>query len=276
MTTSIHTEESLRAALSTGDRPQPPGAVAACLTLCWRAARQLRHGAVEQLFDIMMMPAIFLLIFNYLFGGAIAGAPADYLQFFLPGVLVMAAVMQTTSTGTTISTDVARGVFDRFRSLPFWQPAALVGTVLLDTGRYLLALVLTAGLGLLMGFRPPAGAAGLVAAMLLVLAVAFAFAWIFTAVGLLSRRPESLQSASMVLMVVVFCSNIFVNSQTMPGWLRMIVDLNPVSHASTAARGLVDGTATVGQVGLVLLSAAVLVAVFGPLTVYLYHRKLRG
>ena len=106
--------------------------------------------------------------------------------------------------------------------------------------------------------------------------MAFAFAWIFTAVGLLSTRPESLQSASMVLMVVVFCSNIFVNSRTMPGWLRTIVDLNPISHASTAARGLTDGTVTAGQVGLVLVTAAGIVAVFGPLTMYLYRRKSRG
>ncbi|MGC4864915.1 ABC transporter permease [Micromonospora sp. DT53] len=262
--------------LRTLERPQPPGALSATLTLAWRAAIKAKNTAVEQLFDAMMMPIVFLLIFNYLFGGAFAGSTDNYLQVFLPGVLVMAAVMQTMATGHTISLDIAKGIFDRFRSMPFWQPASLVGTMVTDLGRYLVTLTLTAVLGLALGFRPGAGAVGLVLAMLLILAFAFAFAWIFTTVSLLVRSPDSIQAQSMLLMAVVFCSNIFVESSTMPGWIRAIVDVNPISHLATAVRGLVHGTVTAGQIGLVALSIGILLVVFGPLTMVLYRRRKNG
>nr|AHA81995.1 Arm26 [uncultured bacterium] len=267
---------NLDAVLLAPDRPRRPSGLSAVLTLAWRAALKLRHAAVEQLFDVLMMPVVFLLIFNYLFGGAFAGSTDNYLQFFLPGVLVMAAVMQTLATGHTISLDIAKGIFDRFRTMPFWQPASLVGTMLTDVGRYLVTLVLTAGLGLVLGFRPDAGATGMVLAILLILAFAFAFAWIFTTIGLLTRNPESIQTQSMLLMAVVFCSNIFVDSTTMPTWIRAIVDVNPISHLSTAVRGLVHGTVTAGQLGLVALSIGVLLVIFAPLTMFLYNKRRNG
>ncbi|GAA3289560.1 ABC transporter permease [Dactylosporangium vinaceum] len=264
------------AVLLAPERPKPPNALSATLTLAWRTAIKVRNELIEQLFDILMMPVVFLLIFNYLFGGAFAGSTADYLQVFLPGVLVMAAVMQTMSTGYAISVDIAKGIFDRFRSMPFWQPASIVGTMVTNLGRYLLTLVLTAGLGLALGFRPDAGPVGLVLAMLLILAFAFAFAWIFTAVSLVVRSPDSIQAQSMLLMAVVFCSNIFVESSTMPAWLRAIVDVNPISHLSTAVRGLVHGHATAGQLGLVFGWTGVLLAIFGPLTMVLYRKRKNG
>src|SRR5262249_39130101 len=156
----------------------------------------------------------------------------------------LAAVIQTTATGSAVSTDIATGVFERFRTLPFWQPAALVGTMIADLGRYLIALALTTGLGLALGFRPDAGVVGMVLAVLLILVFTFSFTWIFTALGLIVRNPASLNSASMALMALIFCSNIFVSSSTMPSWMRVIVDINPISHVSTAARGLMHGTAT--------------------------------
>jgi ABC-2 type transport system permease protein len=262
--------------LLASERPQPPSAFSATMTLAWRHAIKMKNEAIEQLLDIMMMPIVFLLIFNYLFGGAFAGSAENYLQVFLPGVLVMAAVMQTMATGHTVALDISKGIFDRFRSMPFWQPASLVGTVVTDLGRYLLTLVLTAGLGLILGFRPEAGATGLVLAILLILAFAFSFAWIFTTTGLLTRSPDSIQAQSMLLMAVVFCSNIFVDSSTMPGWIRAIVDANPISHLTTAVRGLVHGTVTAGQIGLVAVSIGVLLGVFGPLTMILYRKRKNG
>lgn len=281
MTTSSSTttrpavDESLHSVLSVRDRPRRPNPLTASLTLSWRAALKLKHNAAEQLIDLLMFPVIFLLIFSYLFGGAFAGSVGDYLQYFFPGVLVMAAVMLTIATGWAVSSDISKGVFERFRTMPFWQPAALVGTMIADVGRYLVALLLTAALGLVLGFRPDAGAGGMVLAMMLILVFAFAFSWIFTMLGLFVKKPESMQSASILLMALVFCSNIFVSSTTMPKWMQVIVDINPISHAVTAARGLMHGTATAGQIGLVLLSSAVLIAAFGPLTMYLYYKKSR-
>ncbi|MGH4011335.1 MAG: ABC transporter permease [Pseudonocardiaceae bacterium] len=261
--------------LAVRDRPRRPNALTASLTLSWRAALKLKNSATAQLFDLLMFPVIFLLIFSFLFGGAFAGSVGNYLQYFFPGVLVMAAAMLTIATGYAVSSDIAKGVFERFRTMPFWQPAALAGTMVADVGRYLVALLLTVALGLVLGFRPDAGVGGMVLAILLILVFAFAFSWIFTMIGLFVKSPDSIQSASILLMALVFCSNIFVSSATMPRWMQVIVDINPISHAVTAARGLVHGTATAGQIGLVLLSSAVLIAAFGPLTMYLYYRKSR-
>jgi ABC-2 type transport system permease protein len=269
-------DTSLDAVLLAPDRPQRPSAGSASLTLAWRAALKMKHAAVEQLFDVLMMPLIFLLIFTYLFGGAFAGSVDNYLQFFLPGVLVMAAVMQTLATRHTVSVDIAKGIFDRFRTMPFWQPASLVGTMLADLGRYLITLILTAALGLLLGFRPEAGVTGMVSAILVILVFSFAFAWIFTTLGLIIKNPDAIQTQSMLLMAVVFCSNIFVASSTMPSWIRAIVDVNPISHLSTAVRGLLHGTVTAGQLGLVGLSTGLLLAIFAPLTMFLYNKQRKG
>jgi ABC-2 type transport system permease protein len=267
------TGKSLDSLLLADEPPSPPGRLSASFIFAWRAMLKVKNALGEQLFDIVMMPLLFLLIFHYLFGGAVAGSAQNYLQYFLPGVLVMSAVMQTTSTGTTVNTDIVKGIFDRFRTMPFWQPASLVGTMLVDFVRYVVALFLAGGIGLLLGFRPDAGVVGFVLAILLMSMFAFAFAFIFTAIGVYVKRTETLNSLSILLMAFVFCSNIFVSSETMPGWMRTVVDLNPISHAATASRGLMHGTASAGQVALVLLSSAVLVAVFAPLTMYLYRRR---
>jgi ABC-2 type transport system permease protein len=264
-------QKNLDSVLSDREQPSPPSALSASVTLAWRATLKMKNALAEQLFDVVMMPVLFLLIFQYLLGGAVAGSSADYLQYFLPGVLVMSAIMQT--TGTTLNTDIVKGIFDRFRTMPFWQPASLVGTVLADLGRYIVALLLCAALGLALGFRPEAGAVGFTLAILLLSLFAFAFAWIFTALGMYVKKTETMHNSSMILMAMVFCSNIFASSDQMPGWMRAVVDINPISHAATAARGLMHGTATAGQILLVLLSSSVLVVIFGPLTMWLYRRR---
>jgi ABC-2 type transport system permease protein len=274
-TTRPAVDESLHSVLLVHDRPRRPNALTASLALSWRASLKMKNNAAVHLIDLLMFPVIFLLIFNYLFGGAFAGSVENYLKYFFPGVLVMAAVMLTIATGCAVSSDIAQGVFERFRTMPFWQPAALVGTMIADIGRYLVALLLTVVLGLVLGFRPDAGAGGIILAILLILVFAFSFSWIFTMLSLFVKQSESMQSTSILLMALVFCSNIFVSTTTMPKWMQVIVDINPISHAATAARGLMHGTATAGQISLVLLSSAVLVAVFAPPTMYLYYKKSR-
>ena len=265
-------EQALRAAISSTPRPKRPSALAACLTFGWRGMLKIKH-VPEQLLDVTVTPVLFLLMFTYLFGGAIAGSTGEYLHFILPGILVMSVLFTTVYSGVTLNTDVTRGVVDRFRSLPIWRPAPLVGAVLGDSVRYLVGAAVVVLLGLVLGFRP-GSPPGVIAAMLLVTLFAFALAWVFTSVGLLMRAPNAVMNAGfMALFPITFLSNVFVQPQTLPGWLKAFVDVNPISHLVTASRGLMDGTVHAGDVGIVLAVAAALTAVFAPLTTHLYRSR---
>jgi ABC-2 type transport system permease protein len=168
---------------------------------------------------------------------------------------------------------MTKGVVDRFRSLPIWRPAPLVGAVLGDTVRYLVAATVVVALGVALGFRPEAGVGGVLAAMLLVVVFAFGLAWVFTTVGLLMRTPNAVMNAGfMALFPLTFLSNVFVDPETLPGWLEAFVDVNPISHLVTASRGLMEGTVAAGEIGVVLGTATVLTAVFAPLTTRLYRK----
>jgi ABC-2 type transport system permease protein len=227
----------------------------------------------EQLLDVTVTPVLFLLMFTYLFGGAIAGSTGEYLHFILPGILVMSVLFTTVYSGVTLNTDVTRGVVDRFRSLPIWRPAPLVGAVLGDSVRYLVAATVVVVLGLALGFRPESPP-GVLAAMLLVVVFAFSLAWVFTTVGLLMRAPNAVMNAGfMALFPVTFLSNVFVEPETLPGWLKAFVDVNPISHLVTASRGLMDGNVALDDTGVALGAAIALTAVFAPLTTYLYRAR---
>jgi ABC-2 type transport system permease protein len=266
-------DQRLRAILSTGTRPPRPNALAASLTFAWRALLKLKH-VPEQVIDVIGIPIIFTMLFTYLFGGALAGSTGDYLQFLLPGSLVMAVVLVTVYSGVTLNTDLTKGVFDRFRSLPIWRPAPIVGALLGDLGRYLLASAIVMALGLALGFRPDGGTPGVLAAVALVLVFASGLSWIWTTLGLVLRAPSAVNNvALLVLFPLTLASNVFVDPRTMPGWLQTFVNLNPVSHLVTAVRGLMQGTATAGQVGWVLVAWAVLTGVFAPLTIHLYRGR---
>jgi ABC-2 type transport system permease protein len=266
-------DDALRTALLRRPRPPRPHALAVSTTFAWRALLKIRHDP-QQLFDALMFPVMFTLMFTYLFGGALAGSTHEYLQFFLPGVLVFIVVMLTMYTGVGLNTDVSQGVFDRFRSLPIWRPAVLVGALLGDAARYTLAATVVIALGLVLGFRPGGGVVGVLGSVLLILVFAFSLSWIFTVLGLVLRTPQAVMGISMpVLFPFVFASNLFVEPATMPGWLEAIVDVNPFSLAVTATRGLMDGGVTLGQIGWVVLSCVVIVAVFAPLTMRLYRTK---
>ncbi|MFP3900613.1 MAG: ABC transporter permease [Acidimicrobiia bacterium] len=261
----------LRSALSSRARPPRASAWSAALTFGWRAMLKIKH-VPEQLFDVTAFPIMFTLMFTYLFGGALAGSPREYLQELLPGILVMTVAMITMYTGMTLNTDISKGVFDRFRSLPIWRPAVLVGALLGDAVRYTLASAMVIVLGVALGFRPGGGVPGVLAAVGLLLVFSFSLSWIWTAVGLRLRTPESVMQVSMlILFPLTFASNVFVDPGTMPGWLEAFVDVNPISHLVTASRGLMHGTIAAGEVGWVLVWCAAMVAVFGPITMRLYR-----
>jgi ABC-2 type transport system permease protein len=151
----------VQSVLATSARPPRPSPLSASLTFWWRAMLKIKH-VPEQLFDVTMFPVMFLLMFTYLFGGALAGSTGAYLQDVLPGILAMTVAMITMYTGLTLNRDIQKGVHDRFRSLPIWRPATLVGPLLADAVRYLLASTIILVLGLVLGFRPGAGIVGVV------------------------------------------------------------------------------------------------------------------
>jgi ABC-2 type transport system permease protein len=265
-------ENALRNALASHARPKRPGPLSASLTHLWRAASTFRHHP-GQLLDMVLFPFVFLLVFTHLFGGAINGSTTAYLQEFLPGILVQTVVMMSVYTGTALNTDITKGIFDRFRTLPFWQPAAIVGSLLADMGRYIVALTLTIGLGLLLGFRP-ASVVGCIAAVAVLIVFAFGVSWIFTTLGVVAKSPSTVASTSMIVVFpLVFASNIFVPTESMPGWMAAFANANPMSHATTAARGLMHGNATAGQIAWALGLAAALVVIFAPLTMFAYRTR---
>jgi ABC-2 type transport system permease protein len=272
-TEPVFSEAALRAALSVEARPPQAGALAASVCFAWRAMRKIKHVPM-QLFDVTAFPIMFVLLYTYLFGGALAGSPREYLQQLLPGILVMTLCWITMYTGQGLNTDISKGVFDRFRSLPIWRPAVLVGMLLADTARYLVASVVIVSLGLALGFRPDGGPVGVVLAVALLLVFAFSLSWVWTSVGLRMPTPEAVMQMSMtVLFPVTFASNVFVDPDTMPGWVQVFVNHNPITHLTTAARGLMHGTLEAGEVAWVLGWSVALVAVFAPLTMRLYARE---
>lgn len=266
-------EKALHSALSLPTRPARPNALSASLTLGWRAVLKLKHVPL-QIFDVTMFPIMLTLMFTYLFGGALAGSVQEYLQQLLPGILVMAVAMISMYTALAINTDISKGVFDRFRSLPFWQPAVLIGALLGDMLRYTIAGSVVIILGLILGFRPEAGPVGVLLSMGLLLIFAFSLSWIWTTIGLLVDDTESVMMISGIASFpLTFVSNVFVDPATMPDWLESFVDINPISLTVTAVRGLMHGTATADQIGAVFLASALLILIFSPLTMYLYANK---
>ena len=268
-------EDAVRRALATGVPPARAGAASTVLTFGWRGMLKVKH-VPEQLIDVTVTPVLLVFLFTYMFGGAIAGSAGDYLQFLLPGMLVMSLLFSTVYSGVALNTDATRGVVARFRSLPIPRSSPLLGAVLGDSVRYLVAASVIVGLGVALGYRPEAGLPGILAAVALVVVFAFGLSWAFAAVGLLMRAPNAVSSAgSMVLFPLVFLSNVFVEPATLPGWLDAFVDVSPISHLVTAARGLMDGTVPGLELTVSLGSAALLTAVFAPLTTHLYGRKVR-
>jgi ABC-2 type transport system permease protein len=260
-------------ALPPREHPPRASALSASLTFAWRALIKLRH-VPEELADVIGIPILFTLMFTYLFGGALSGSTGQYLQFLLPGTLVLAVVLVTIYTGVTLNADIASGTFDRFRSMRIWRPAPIIGGMIGDSGRYLLASALVIGLGVLMGYSPDGGIDGVLAAVGLVLLFAFGLGWIWTALGLIMRSPRAIMSIGLtVLFPVTFASNVFVEPDTMPSWLKWLVDANPISHLVSAERGLMNGTAAADQIIYVVIASIVLTAIFAPLTMWLYRNN---
>ncbi|HEX2178178.1 MAG TPA: ABC transporter permease [Actinomycetota bacterium] len=259
-------------AIASTSRPPAVTPLSAALTFGWRGMLKIKH-VPEQLLDVTITPIMFILMFTYLFGGAITGSTAEYLDYILPGNLVLSVVFTTVYSGVTLNTDRTKGVTDRFRSLPIWRPAPLVGALLGDCVRYLLAGSVITTVGLILGFRPAAGVPGVAAALGLVVLFSFGLSWVFTTLGLLMRTPSGVMNAGfMGIFPLTFVSNIFVDPSTLPGWLQGFVDVNPISILTTACRGLMHGQPVGTEIAVVLAVAAALTMVFAPVTSRLYRK----
>lgn len=274
----------MSAATAVATAPPVPGPPAAPtrgrLPLMRHSATLARRGIVktihstEALIDVTLQPVIFLLLFVYIFGGAIAGDTASYLQFALPGVLVQTVIFASMGTGVGLAEDLETGIFDRFRSLPISRAAPLLGAIGADLGRYLTSGVIMLVVGVALGFRTGTGPLAVLAALALVMAFAFALCWVFTALAMIVTQPRSVQGLGLLIMMpLTFGSNVFVPAATMPSWLRAWVEINPVSKVADGARGLLTGGPVAEPVSASLFWAAVIVAVFAPLAVGLYRRR---
>ncbi|MCX2970649.1 MULTISPECIES: ABC transporter permease [Streptomyces] len=265
--------EGLAPLLVSAERPPRPSAWAASLAFGWRAMLKIKH-VPEQLFDVTAFPIMMVLMYTYLFGGALAGSTQQYLQFLLPGILVMSIVMITMYTGVAVNIDIEKGVFDRFRTLPIWRPAPMVGYLLGDMLRYAIGSAVMLTVGLIMGFRPAGGVPGVLAGVALLVVFSFCFSWVWTMFGLLLRTEKSVMGVSMmVLFPATFLSNIFVDPSTMPGWLQAFVNNSPITHLASAVRGLMAGEWPGAEIAWSLGWGAALVAVFGTVTMRLYNRR---
>lgn len=254
-------------------RPPAPSALSNALVFGWRAMLKFRH-LPEQLFDLIMTPVMFTLLFTFVFGGALAGSTGDYLQFFLPGILVQTVAFNAVYSGMGLSADLGKGLFDRFRTLPIWSLAPFAGLMVGDVLRHLIAATIILAIGLALGYRPEAGLVGVVAAFGLLITIGFGMGWVFIVLGLLIRTPMTVMTVGFsFLFPLVFASNIMVNPATMPSWLRAFVEVNPVSLMATAVRGLMGSAATAADIGLALVAPVVLTLALAPVTLWLYRRQ---
>ncbi|MER6951141.1 ABC transporter permease [Nonomuraea sp. NPDC000554] len=252
---------------------RPFGLVRHSLALAGRSVvKTLRTP--EQLLDVTLQPVIFVVIYVFLLGGAVSGNTHDYLQFLLPAILVQTVMFGGMATGVNLNTDIKKGVFDRFRSLPIARSAPLIGSVLGDLIRYLVAIVVLLGFGYALGFRIGTDPLSALGACLLTVYFAFCVSWAFVLLGVLMREPGGVQgTAFLVLFPLTFGTSMITPKGTLPGWLQAWLDVNPVNHAMDASRALMLGGPVGSSVIWTLASGLVFLAVFAPLAVRAYRRR---
>jgi len=254
-------------------RLSPLTGLANTFTLTWRSLLKLRTN-YEDVLGLSLTPIMYLLLFTYVFGGAISGDVHRYLQFELPGILVLSVIFSTLGTGMTLSQDIETGVFDRFRSLPIARSAPLAGAVLGDVTRYAISAAITLGFGMVLGFRIETSPLPAAAGCLLVLVFALAMCWFSALIGLLAKTARGVQwLGSLIYFPLTFGSNVLVPTSSLPGWLQAFVKGNPMTFLTEAERGLLVGGPVATPAIRSLLWALGLFVVFAPLAVRVYRRK---
>ena len=244
------------------------------MTMAWRATLKMRRN-FEQFFDVTIQPVLFTAMFAGIFGGAISGSVEDYLPLLIPGLIAQTVLTSCVATGTQIREDMDKGVFDRFKVLPISRIAPLAGPMVADMIRYFLAATLTFATGILMGYRPGGGVPGVLASIVLAIIAGWSLAWIFAWFGTVGRSAQAVQGYSlMVMFPLTFLSNAFVPVDTLPPWLQAFTKINPVTYIVTALRDLANTGQVTTQVGWALLGCLAVIAVFAPLSVRSFTRKM--
>jgi ABC transporter DrrB family efflux protein len=255
-------------------RVSPVTSVRNTLTLAWRTLVQIKHNPFE-LLDFSVQPIMFLLLFTYVFGGAISGSPGKYLTFGLSGIIVQNMLFATLNTGVGLNTDLTKGVFDRLRSLPISRWSPLAGRIVADVVKQTWAILLLLVVGIILGFRIGTGPLEVVGAFGLMIVFSLAASWMSVLVGMLVSAPEKVQIFGFVLLFpLTFASNAFAPTSTMPHWLQVWVKVNPVTILADAVRGLLVGGPVAGPVTQSLIWAAILMGVFAPLAVWAFKRRV--
>ena len=254
-------------------RQSPLDGLRNTFTLTWRSLLKIKTN-IEDVLGLSLQPIMFLLLFTYVFGGALAGNTHKYLEYELPGILVMTVVFGTIGTGLMLNNDIAGGVFDRFRSLPIARWAPLAGAILGDMVRYVILVAVTLGFGMILGFRIQTNPLGAAAACLLVLAFALAMCWVSAAIGMIVKTAQGVQAYGYLTMFpLVFGSNLLVSTTTMPGWLQAFVKVNPITSLTDATRGLMTGGPVASPTWKAAAWAVGIAVVFAPLAVRTYRRR---
>jgi oleandomycin transport system permease protein len=256
-------------------RPRPLPLVRHSLILAGRSLIKTRRNP-GLLLDALILPIMFLLLFVYLFGGAVSGSSEAYLQYIFPGVLVLTTILAgQVSTGLSIVQDMKKGVFDRFRSMPIARSAPLVGSVLGDSIRYLVAVAVLFGLGYLIGFRVETDPLSALTAIALAIVFGFALSWIAVLAAVVLRNENLVSTVAFLLpFPLVFGTSMAAPPETMPNWLQTWVDINPVSHAIDASRGLLLGGPVAGPIAMTLLWSMIFLAAFAPLAMWVHRRRM--
>jgi ABC-2 type transport system permease protein len=273
MSTMTRTPE-LHPAANLPTRVSLPDTLSQTMTMAWRALLKMRRN-FEQFFDVTLQPLLFTAMFAVIFGGAVSGDVSSYLPILIPGLIAQTVMTACVATGVQLREDMDKGVFDRFRVLPISRIAPLAGPMVADTLRYAIAATLTFATGIAMGYRPGGGVVGLTGAIVLAVFTGWSLAWVFTWFGTVGKSAQVVQGYSlMVMFPLTFLSNAFVPADTLPDWLQTFVQLNPVSHVVSAVRTLANEGQVTSEVGWALLACAIVVAIFAPLSVRSFKRKI--
>ena len=264
----------MSAATSVVERPALVRAVRDALAITWR--NLIGYRRVPQLLVFStVQPVIFVLLFRYVFGGAINVPGVPYVDFLMPGVFVQTVVFGSLATAIGLAADMKSGLLERFRSLPMARSAVLAGRTLADLTRNVFVVILMVAVGFMVGFRIHTDALALIAGILLLLFFGYAMSWIFATVGLALGDPETAQAAAFpVLAPLVFASTVFVPLESMPGWLQVWAEHQPVSVTASAVRALVLGGPTASLVWQSLAWCVGILAVFAPIAVRRYRRAV--
>ncbi len=233
----------------------------------------LRYVRLPQLLVFnAMLNVVLLLLFNYVFGGAINTGGIDYIQYFLPGFLVQTVVFGSTQTSVGIAEDLSKGLIDRFRSLPMARSAFLTGRVLADALRYVILITLMIAVGVGIGFRFENGAAPVIGGIAIIILFGISLTWVGVFIGISVKDTETAQVAGFVwVFPLVFASSLYVPISTMPSWLQVFANINPVTPMADTIRALTLGTGVSSSLWKILAWEAGIVLVFLPLALRRYR-----